>query len=61
MKTEQATRMKPIAQGRLITLSQWDGSAFLPPEQRGLPATERGGGRAITEVSDTEGTAPATT
>jgi hypothetical protein len=61
MKTEQANGYKSIVQGRLITLSQWDGSAFKAPEERGLPASERGEGRAVTEEPDTEGTAPAAT
>jgi hypothetical protein len=61
MKTEQAIYIKPPAQGRLITQSQWDGSAFKSPGQEGLPASERGEGRTLTELPDTEGTAPAAT
>ena len=61
MKTEQAAGFESIAKGRLITQSQWDGSAFLSPGQRGLLATERSEGRATTEGPETEWTAPATT
>jgi hypothetical protein len=61
MKTEQAAFIQSIAQGRLITLSQWDGSAFQSPEQRGILASERSERRADTEVPGTEETAPAPT
>jgi hypothetical protein len=61
MKTEQAKCHESIAQGRLITLSQWDGSAFKAPEEKGLPASERGEGRYVTEGPETEGMTPAAT
>jgi hypothetical protein len=61
MKTEQTNCYESIAQGRLITLSQWDGSAFNASGQRGLPVSERGEGRDVTEGPAAEGTAPATT
>jgi hypothetical protein len=61
MKTEQATGCMPIAHGRLITLSQWDGSAFLSPGQRGFLAAESEDETAATEEPGSEGTAPVTT
>jgi len=60
MKTEQAAFIQSIAQGRLITLSQWDGSAFQSLEQRGLLASESIERRDDPEMPHTEGTAPAT-
>lgn len=60
MNTEQATGCRPIAHGRLITLSQWDGSAFLSPGLSSLPAAESEDGTTVTERPGSEGTAPAT-
>jgi len=61
MKSEKTTCCVAIARGRLITMSQWDGSAFLSPGQRGLSVSERGKGMAFTEGTDTEGTTPTAT
>lgn len=60
MKTEQASGIEAIAQGRVITQSQWDGSAFLAPEQKTRVAPGRGEERAVAQGHAAEEMIPAT-
>jgi hypothetical protein len=60
MITVQASGIAAIAQGRLITQSQWDGSAFLTPEQITRVAPGRSEERVVAQDHVEEGTIPAT-
>jgi hypothetical protein len=47
MKREQESCAKPVAPGRLITFSQWDGSALRSTGRKDFPAVQRNTVKAL--------------
>lgn len=55
MKTERTSCIQANAQGRLITFSQWDGSALWKAEEKGPSAVARDGKSDLAPGTLTEG------